>query len=83
MFKHDKLQADKKRIRLLRLLPRVLDNPQINCKVFEAEFNGDRHLVKASNCPIINLGTEGRARNSQLVEINNSPTTYDSSVHNC
>lgn len=44
-FKYERLPADKKRIRLLRLFPGVLDNPQIDCEIFEAEFDKDGKLV--------------------------------------
>lgn len=44
-FQYDKLPADRKRIRLLRLLPGVLQNPQIDCEMFEAEFDKDHNLV--------------------------------------
>jgi hypothetical protein len=43
-FKYRPLPTDKKRIRLLRLLPGVLDSPQIDCEMFEAEFDGDGKL---------------------------------------
>ncbi|KAF2444101.1 HET-domain-containing protein [Karstenula rhodostoma CBS 690.94] len=41
------LPPERKRIRLLRLFAGVLENPQINCEMFEAEFDGNgilRHL---------------------------------------
>jgi hypothetical protein len=37
-YKYTPLPSDRKRIRLLRLLPGVLENPQVMCVMFEAEF---------------------------------------------
>lgn len=51
-YKYGKLPADKKRIRVLRLLPGVLDNPQIDCEMFEAEFDEEHHLVHLDNAPM-------------------------------
>jgi Heterokaryon incompatibility protein (HET) len=45
-FKYDQLPPNKKRIRLLRLWPGVLENPQIDCEMFEAEFDEKDKLVK-------------------------------------
>ncbi|KAF2787459.1 HET-domain-containing protein [Melanomma pulvis-pyrius CBS 109.77] len=44
-FKYEKLPAGRKRIRLLRLSPGVLNNPQIDCEMFEAEFNEHHQLI--------------------------------------
>lgn len=50
-FQYDALPVGRQRIRLLRLLPGVLDSPQIDCEMFEAEFNEDRLLVRISDDP--------------------------------
>jgi hypothetical protein len=43
-YRYDPLPSDKKRIRLLRLLPGVLENPQVMCAMFEAEFKRGQKL---------------------------------------
>jgi len=45
-FKYENLPADRRRIRLLRLFPGVLDNPQIDCEIFLAEFDEDNRLSR-------------------------------------
>lgn len=45
-YHYDPLPADKKRIRLLRLLPGVLESPQIDCEIFEAQFDSKGRLLK-------------------------------------
>jgi hypothetical protein len=52
-FKYDPLPPNKKRIRLLRLWPGVLENPQIDCEMFEAEFDDDDELIKVSGETVI------------------------------
>lgn len=47
-FTYDELPTNKKRIRLLRLWPGVLENPQIDCEMFEAEFDKKGRLVRVS-----------------------------------
>lgn len=49
VFEYTDLPPDKKRIRLLRLYPGVLDNPQIDCELFEAEFDDNYNLVKVQS----------------------------------
>jgi hypothetical protein len=44
-FVYDKLPTGRKRIRLLRLSPGVLNNPQIVCEMIEAEFNEHNQLI--------------------------------------
>lgn len=43
-YKYRKLPAGKKRIRLLRLSPGVLNNPQVVCEMIEAEFDEHNNL---------------------------------------
>jgi len=43
-FEYGPLPANEKRIRLLRLLPGVLANHQIDCEMFEADFVEDKEL---------------------------------------
>lgn len=45
-YKYKKLPADRQRIRLLRLLPGVRENPQIDCEIFEGEFDKDGNLLE-------------------------------------
>lgn len=50
-FNYQPLPRDRKVIRVLRLLPGVLENPQIVCEMFEAEFDKNDELVKLEkNC---------------------------------
>lgn len=51
-FTYRELPADKKRIWLLRLLPGVLQNPQIDCEMFEAEFDNQHNLVQVNNTSV-------------------------------
>jgi hypothetical protein len=44
-FVYDKLPTGRKRIRLLRLSPGVLNNPQVVCEMIEAEFNEHNQLI--------------------------------------
>ncbi|KAJ4291042.1 hypothetical protein N0V90_010239 [Kalmusia sp. IMI 367209] len=43
-YEYTDLPTDRNRIRLLRLSPGVLENPQIDCEMFQAEFDGDGKL---------------------------------------
>ncbi|KAH8600681.1 heterokaryon incompatibility protein-domain-containing protein [Bisporella sp. PMI_857] len=45
-FKYQDLPRNKKVIRILRLWPGVLENPQIDCEMFEAEFDKDDRLLR-------------------------------------
>lgn len=79
-FKYDDLPADKKQIRLLRLLPGVLDNPQIDCEMFEAEFIQfkEKHkLVKVTKSPIATPRTKRHAKDCQSGKASISPVVYD------
>jgi Heterokaryon incompatibility protein (HET) len=57
-FKYNELPSNKKRIRLLRLYPGVLHNPQIDCELFEAEFDDDYNLVRVPNPEATNLSSQ-------------------------
>jgi hypothetical protein len=52
-YRYNPLPSDKKRIRLLRLLPGVLKNPQVMCAMFEAEFLAGQKLPQK-------LGPDGK-----------------------
>jgi hypothetical protein len=78
-FRYGELPADKKQIRLLRLLPGVLDNPQVDCEMFEAEFIQfkEKHkLVKVTKPPIAKPETKRQAKSHQSVKSSNPPTAY-------
>ncbi|KAF1998221.1 hypothetical protein P154DRAFT_578047 [Amniculicola lignicola CBS 123094] len=45
-FKYNPLPPNKKRIRLLALHPGVVDNPQVDCEMFEAGFNDGNQLLR-------------------------------------
>jgi hypothetical protein len=45
-YKYTKLPEDKKQIRLMRLLPGVLENPQIDCEMFIGEFDQQGDLIE-------------------------------------
>ncbi|KAL5380794.1 hypothetical protein DPSP01_007595 [Paraphaeosphaeria sporulosa] len=48
-YVYNALPPERKRIRLLRLFAGVLENPQINCEMFEAEFDGHGILRHVGN----------------------------------
>jgi hypothetical protein len=45
-FEYKGLPRNRKVIRILRLWPGVLENPQIDCEMFEAEFDEDDKLLR-------------------------------------
>jgi hypothetical protein len=45
-FEYQGLPRNRKVIRILRLWPGVLENPQIDCEMFEAEFGEDDKLLR-------------------------------------
>jgi hypothetical protein len=61
-YEYDKLPSDRQRIRLLRLLPGVLENPQIDCEIFEGEFDKDGDLLE--------IGTIEEIERNEKVERN-------------
>ncbi|KAH6702811.1 heterokaryon incompatibility protein-domain-containing protein [Leptodontidium sp. MPI-SDFR-AT-0119] len=58
-FKYQGLPQNRKVIRILRLWPGVLENPQIDCEMFEAEFDEDDKFRADNNADSASNGGTG------------------------
>ncbi|KAH9206467.1 heterokaryon incompatibility protein-domain-containing protein [Leptodontidium sp. 2 PMI_412] len=81
-FKYQGLPQNRKVIRILRLWPGVLENPQIDCEMFEAEFDEDDKLLRLDkDCKVVmvpkktpNTGSDGSRADNNANSASNGGT---------
>ncbi|KAL5314435.1 hypothetical protein ACEPPN_017075 [Leptodophora sp. 'Broadleaf-Isolate-01'] len=81
-FKYQGLPQNRKVIRILRLWPGVLENPQIDCEMFEAEFDEDDKLLRLDkDCKVVmvpkktpNTGSDGSRADNNADSASNGGT---------